>query len=163
MFGQAKNEGGGEEEDEDEANPEMDKILPDLVVSLQATDEFLCKRVMQRPEEDIQGTEYDEENMLRRLELFRENNTEDNTVLNFFDELESDILLLDVMDDEDLECVFYAITQKCGPPVGFGLSPEEEAELYRIEEEQRRLALEQEEINKRVLSILSLFGASFRF
>lgn len=46
-------------------------IMPELVVSLEASDEFLKERIIHRPEKEIQGTHYTEEHMVRRLKEFR--------------------------------------------------------------------------------------------
>lgn len=46
-------------------------ILPELVVVLEASDDFLKERVMNLPESEIQDTHYTEEHMLRRLREYR--------------------------------------------------------------------------------------------
>ncbi|KAL6435642.1 hypothetical protein ACFW04_005517 [Cataglyphis niger] len=46
-------------------------ILPELVVVLEASDEFLKERIMNLPEKEIQNTHYTEEHMLRRLREYR--------------------------------------------------------------------------------------------
>lgn len=132
-----------------EAPDMLEKILPDLVVGLVATDEFITQRIMKQQEEEIKDTPYAEETILERLREFRENNTEENTVLNYFDELEIDILLLEVKDDNNEEA-FSLVANNMGLPSTFGLSPEEEEELRRIEEEERRLALEKERMSVRI-------------
>jgi adenylate kinase len=147
LFGQSQNAGG--EEEEAAEVPDGDKILPDLVVSLVATDEFITERIMTLQEEEIKDTPYAEDNILERLEKFRELNTDDNTVLNYFDELEVDILLLEVKDDDNQE-EFNLIANKMGPPSTFGLTPEEEEELRKLEEQERQLALEKAELNKQL-------------
>lgn len=43
---------------------------------------------MNLPESVVNGTHYAQDQFLRRLALFREYNVEDETVLNYFDELE---------------------------------------------------------------------------
>lgn len=55
MFGQAS-EAEGEEEEADEDAPAAtgNSILPDYVIALQAADDFLCKRVMQLPERELE-------------------------------------------------------------------------------------------------------------
>ena len=63
-------------------------IMPEFVVSLEATDEFLKTRVMNLPESVVAGTHNTEKELMRRLVDFRSNNTEDDTVHNYFDELE---------------------------------------------------------------------------
>ena len=62
--------------------------MPEVVVSLDATDEFLKQRIMNLPESVVAGTHNTEEGLGRRLADFRALNTEDDTVLNYFDEFE---------------------------------------------------------------------------
>ncbi|MCI4382988.1 hypothetical protein PGIGA_G00021220 [Pangasianodon gigas] len=63
------------------------KIIPDFVFSLDATDEFLKERVLNLPESVVQGTSHSFDTFLPRLATFRKNNSEDEIVLNFFEEL----------------------------------------------------------------------------
>lgn len=63
-------------------------FITEFVISLNASDEFLKNRVMNLPETVVAGTHYTQDRFLRSLSLFRELNTEDETVLNYFDELE---------------------------------------------------------------------------
>lgn len=46
-------------------------VLPELVVVLEASDEFLKERIINRPEREIQNTHYTEEHMLRRMREYR--------------------------------------------------------------------------------------------
>jgi len=46
-------------------------ILPELVIVLEASDEFLKERIINRPENEIQNTHYTEEHMLRRMREYR--------------------------------------------------------------------------------------------
>ncbi|XP_072283765.1 adenylate kinase 7 [Pyxicephalus adspersus] len=80
----------GEEEEESRSKaPRFDKtITPDYVISLDASDEFLKNRVINLPESVVAGTHYTQERYLRAIATFRELNTEDETVLNYFDEAE---------------------------------------------------------------------------
>lgn len=62
--------------------------MPDVVVCLEAPDDFLRQRVMNLPETVVAGTHNTEEGLARRLAEYKAYNAEDETVLNFFDELE---------------------------------------------------------------------------
>lgn len=42
------------EEEEEEAGGGASNVLPDFVISLEATDDFVCERVMSLPEKQIQ-------------------------------------------------------------------------------------------------------------
>ncbi|KAJ3068775.1 Adenylate kinase 7, partial [Quaeritorhiza haematococci] len=63
-------------------------IAPEFVVSLEAPDEFIKDRIMSMPESAIANTKNSEEALTRRLEEYRATNTDETTVLNFFDEHE---------------------------------------------------------------------------
>lgn len=60
LFGAGAGGGGGEEEEDEEGGEEAGeaavklKLLPDCVISLEATDDFLCDRIMQKPESEVQ-------------------------------------------------------------------------------------------------------------
>ncbi|NXM64274.1 KAD7 kinase, partial [Illadopsis cleaveri] len=81
-----------EEEEEEEAKGKMPKfneiIIPEFVFSLTASDEFLINRAINLPEIEVVGTHYTEKHFLQILKHFRKLNTDDRTVLNYFDELE---------------------------------------------------------------------------
>lgn len=96
--------------------------------------------------------------MLRRLAEFRANNTEDDTVLNFFDENEIHPIVINAVEDpsEDMQAIFCVVTEKIGPRKGFQLTPEEEEELVKAEEERLRLLEEEAELQKEVSTVLDL-------
>ena len=78
-----------EDAEEEEGKDNFDKnLIPQVVVCLDAEDSFLRERIMNLPENVVAGTHNTEEDFLRRLTLFRDINTDDETVLNFFDEVE---------------------------------------------------------------------------
>lgn len=89
----------------------------------------------------FKGTHYDEENMLRRLAIFREHNTEDNTMLNFFDELEIHPKLIDVMNysNDDIEPIYDIACFHLGKPAVFALSYEETMASKKLEMERNNL------------------------
>ena len=60
----------------------------EFIVSLNASDEFLRNRIMNLPETSVSGTHNTEEGLQRRMVEYRNANTDDETVLNYFDELE---------------------------------------------------------------------------
>ncbi|XP_040334375.1 adenylate kinase 7 [Herpailurus yagouaroundi] len=81
-----------DEEEEEEVRGKMlpfDKsIIPEFVCALDASDEFLKERVMNLPESIVAGTHYSQDRFLRSLGSYRNINTEDETVFNYFDEIE---------------------------------------------------------------------------
>jgi len=124
---------------EDKA-PTMDPVIgPDHVISLEATDEFIKERVMNLPERDVAGTQNSEEALLRRLEDFRTNNTDETTVLNFFDELEVHPLVIPIEqhNNADAEKIMEVVIGHVGKPHNYGPSAEQIEEMRRREEEEK--------------------------
>ena len=74
-------------------------MFPEVVISLDAEDDFLKKRIMNLPESVVAGTHNTEDLFLKRLAEFRAINTDDQTVLNYFDELEVHPEHLDIAAD----------------------------------------------------------------
>ncbi|XP_006275901.3 adenylate kinase 7 [Alligator mississippiensis] len=150
-YDQAKDLFNLEDEDEEEETkgkmPHYDKvIIPEFVISLNASDEFLKNRVMNLPETVVAGTHYTQDRFLRSLSLFRELNTEDETVLNYFDELEIHPQFIDVakLEDPENRVLVKEIIKEIGEPRNYGLTKEEKAELEHKKAEER-LAKEAEE------------------
>ena len=84
-----------ETDEEEEELPEGEKrppynakLMPEFIFSIDAPDEFLRARIMALPEAVVHGTHNTEEGFQRRLNDFRTINTDEDTVLNYFDELE---------------------------------------------------------------------------
>lgn len=90
--------------------------------------------------------------MLRRLSEFRNNNTDDNTVLNFFDEMEIHPIIFDVTTyrDANMEDILKSIYDKLGAAVGFGPTLEEEIELHQCTEEEARLKEQEANLEQKV-------------
>jgi adenylate kinase len=124
----------------------------EAVISLNATDEFLKTRIMNLPEEVVQGTHNTEEGFLRRLQDFRANNQEDETVLNYFDELEIHPESIDVTSKDTIEYVNTVdqVSSILGEARNYGPTPEEQEELERIAAEERlRKETEEREVKQR--------------
>lgn len=62
--------------------------MPEFVISLEATDDFLKNRIINLPESVVASTHNTEKGLLRRLSEYRALNTDDDTVLSYFDEHE---------------------------------------------------------------------------
>ncbi|XP_071327324.1 adenylate kinase 7 isoform X2 [Trachinotus anak] len=86
--------GAEEDESEDGTSSYSKKIMPEFVLCLDASDAFLKDRVMNLPERLVQEHNYEHEHFLRRLARYRENNMEDETVVNYFDERDMSPLCL---------------------------------------------------------------------
>ncbi|XP_022332900.2 adenylate kinase 7-like [Crassostrea virginica] len=129
-----------EEEDdaEESAATKFDKlIMPDYVFCLEATEEFLRNRVMNLPESVVHGTHNDEEGLMKRLELYRSLNNDEETVLNYFDEKEYHPEKIDVTKDDSpmMRDTVERIKKTIGEPRNYGPTPEELEEMRRQEEE----------------------------
>lgn len=136
-------------DDADKPNYET-RIMPEMVVHLDAPDEFLKERVMALPEQVVHGTHNTEEGLLRRLAQYRADNSEDETVLNYFDELEIHPEHFDAAKDttEDMKWTANEIVRILGEPRNYGPTPEEIEEQKRVAME-ARLRQEREEEEER--------------
>ncbi|XP_076873928.1 adenylate kinase 7a [Brachyhypopomus gauderio] len=105
-------------------------IIPEYIFSLDATDEFLTERVQNLPESVAENMHYTQDEFLQRLNRFREENAEDETVLNYFDELEIHPEHIDINSTSDPEndAVIKKIVQIVGKAMNYGPTPEEQAE-----------------------------------
>lgn len=131
--------------DPDDAEEEGDKgahdrsIMPEVVVCLEGDDDFLRERIMNLPENVVAGTHNTEEGLKRRLDAYKAVNTEDETVLNFFDEVEIHPEKIDVTKDSShmMQDTVERIKKLMGEPRNYGPTPEEQEEFRRVEEETR--------------------------
>ncbi|XP_050192743.1 adenylate kinase 7 isoform X2 [Myiozetetes cayanensis] len=139
-----------DEEEEEEIKSKIPKchkiITPEFVFSLTASDEFLLNRITNLPESVVAGTHYTQDRFPQSLKLFRDSNTDDTTVLNYFDELEIHPQFIDVPIYEDPENRFIVqkIITEIGEPRNYGLTDEEKEILERKAAEER-LAKEAQE------------------
>ncbi|XP_012326692.2 adenylate kinase 7 [Aotus nancymaae] len=122
------------EEDEDEVRGRMfpfDKaIIPEFVCALDASDEFLKERVINLPESIVAGTHYSQDRFLQALSNYRDINLEDETVLNYFDEIEIHPIHIDVgkLEDAQNRLAIKQLIKEIGEPQNYGLTDEEKAE-----------------------------------
>ncbi|XP_054684691.1 adenylate kinase 7 isoform X2 [Grus americana] len=151
-YDQAKDLFNLENEDDDEEEikgkiPKCDKlIIPEFVISLTASDEFLINRIINLPERIVAGSHYTQDRFLQSLNVFRELNTDDKTVLNYFHELEIHPQFIDVAKFEDPENRFIIkeIIKEIGEPRNYGLTDEEKENLERKAAEERLVKEAQE-------------------
>lgn len=78
--------------------------VSECVVYLEASDELLRDRVMNLPEKVIQEHNYEQDHFLGRLSKYRENDAENDTVLQYFDEI--DISPLHIGNPHSRMCIF---------------------------------------------------------
>lgn len=131
---------GDDDADEEEGKPHYDKsIMPDLIVCLEANDSFLRDRIMNLPENVVAGTHNTEEGFTRRITEYRAINTDDETVLNYFDELEFHPEKIDITNDQSLKMrdTVEKIIKLIPGPRNYGPTPEEKEEMLRTETEMK--------------------------
>uniref|UniRef100_A0A674F5T7 Adenylate kinase 7b n=1 Tax=Salmo trutta TaxID=8032 RepID=A0A674F5T7_SALTR len=121
---------------ETEMYPHYWKYVTMFVFSLDTSDAFLKNRVLNLPESLVEGTSYSQEQFLRRLARFRESNVEDETVLNYFEELDihPEHIEITSSDDQQYLVVTERIIKSVGKPKNYGPTSQE------LEEEERRSA-----------------------
>ncbi|XP_004584364.2 adenylate kinase 7 [Ochotona princeps] len=132
-----------DEEEEEEIRGKIfpfDKlIIPEFVCALDASDDFLKERVMNLPESIVAGTHYSQDRFLRALSNYRDINTEDETVFNYFDEIEIHPIHIDVGKFEDAQnrLAIKQLIKEIGKPRNYGLTEEEKAEEEKKAAEER--------------------------
>lgn len=155
-FEQSKLFEADEEEEVDEKDINYNKnIMPEFIFSLEANDEFLHKRNINLPESVVAGTHNTEEGFTRRLTEFRRINTEDNTVLNYFDELEFHPIKIDVMKDTSgmMNDTVQKIKEIIKNPRNYGPTKEELEQIQLAEERELHKKKEEERILKEKLEM----------
>ncbi|XP_037359834.1 adenylate kinase 7 isoform X2 [Talpa occidentalis] len=161
-YDQAKDLFNQDEEEEEEVRgksfPFDKSIIPEFVCALDASDEFLKERVMNLPESVVAGTHYSQDRFLRSLSNYREINTDDETVLNYFDELEIHPVQIDVgkLEDAQNRLAIKQLIKEIGEPRNYGLTDEEKAEEERQAAEERlakEAAMEAEQEQKEALEL----------
>ncbi|XP_026729312.1 adenylate kinase 7-like isoform X2 [Trichoplusia ni] len=138
------------DEDVDLYNNVLRKMLPDIVVYLDATDDFICEKAMRQPEGDAR---LDEETILKRLSEFRAVDTRESTPLNFFDELDIHPLVVNVKDhgDYSMKIAYSAVALRMGRPCRYGkLMALIEAAEKKEKEELETLRAREEKILKQL-------------
>lgn len=81
--------------------------VPEFVIMLESQHEFLENRIRELPEEQVEGTHYNEEGMSRRLKIYQKNNVSvggSSVLAHFFEENGIEILTLkaDQLNNNDL-------------------------------------------------------------
>ncbi|KAJ3142639.1 Adenylate kinase 7 [Physocladia obscura] len=138
-------------EDDNEKNTSIDEVTgPEFVITLEVCDDFVKDRMMNLPEIATADSKNSEENLIRRLEEFRNANTDENTVLNYFDELEIHPFSVSVRSN-DSEPVFDLIRNHIGKPHNYGPTLEQLEAKKNAEEEAKAIAaaIAEEERKKR--------------
>ncbi|KAM9339221.1 adenylate kinase 7-like [Symphorus nematophorus] len=157
--------------DEDTENQDLSKapvynkkITPEHVFALNATDDFLTKRAQELPQSVVEKMRYTQEEFVPRLLRYRQLSTAEETMLDYFDELEIHPEHIEVTTgDPEYTDVMRKITEMVGIPKNYDLSPEEQEEEDRKREEERRqkLAAEAAEKKQRKEAALAEMSAQY--
>uniref|UniRef100_A0A672IXR0 Adenylate kinase 7a n=1 Tax=Salarias fasciatus TaxID=181472 RepID=A0A672IXR0_SALFA len=123
-----------------EENQDLDSGLKTpYVFELQAKDDFLIKRVQELPECVAEQMHYTQDEFVSRLKRYRQLSGAEDTLLDYFDELEIHPEHIEVTVDNPANAdVMKNITETVGPPKNYGLSPEEQEEEDRRKEKEAR-------------------------
>uniref|UniRef100_A0A8C5NA03 Adenylate kinase 7-like n=1 Tax=Gouania willdenowi TaxID=441366 RepID=A0A8C5NA03_GOUWI len=112
-------------------------FIREFIFVLEAADDVLVKRVQGLPESEAEKKHYTQDEFTSRLMRYRQLCNAEDTLLNYFDELE---ILLEPMgtivsaDDPEYTGVMKTITEIIGAPKNYGRSPEEQEEEDRRKE-----------------------------
>ncbi|KAL3969275.1 potassium channel subfamily K member 9 [Sarotherodon galilaeus] len=148
---QAKELFGGKEEDGTSQNS-LTNIIPEFVLCLEATEAFLLDRVLDLPESCVQEHNYEPENFSRRLAAYKEKQSEDDMVLNYFYEHDIIPLQFEISSSDEADCLslMQKVIDIVGQPRNYGPSSQEvkEEERRKAEERLRREAQERAEVER---------------
>lgn len=116
-------------EDAEEGAPDP-KTIPEFVFHISASDDFLKERVMNLPEAEAVASGNTPEEFMRRLGQYRALNTDESTVLNYFDFLEIHPVDIDASSADDA-AITKQVNDVVGEPHNYGPTEEERAVLER--------------------------------
>ncbi|XP_051510717.1 adenylate kinase 7a isoform X2 [Myxocyprinus asiaticus] len=136
--------------------PQYNKMLiPEFIFSLDATDTFLKERVQSLPQSVAEEMHYTQHEFTDNLAKFREASAEDESVLDYFDELEihPEHIVIASVDDCENVAVLKKIFKTVGRPLNYGLTPEEMEEERKRKEEEWHQQLKQDETEKELREI----------
>ncbi|KAM6991737.1 adenylate kinase 7-like [Tautogolabrus adspersus] len=144
-------EGVAENDDVSLKTPVYDKkITPEHVFALNASDDFLKERAQGLPQSVAEEMRYTQEEFTARLRRYRQRSSAEETLLDYFDEIEIHPEHIEVTaGDPENTGVMKKIIKIVGAPKNFGLSPEEQEVESRNKEEGRRLKLAAEAADKK--------------
>ncbi|KAM3595305.1 uncharacterized protein V6R79_021359 [Siganus canaliculatus] len=134
-------------ESEDGTSPiSSDRITPEFVLCLDASDAFLKDRVMNLPERLVQAHNYEQEHFIQRLARFRENNLGEKAVVNYFEELDIPPLHLDTTGNSEPDhlLLMQRIYHTIGPRRNYSSNIQEMEEEGRKKSEKRMQEQSQE-------------------
>ncbi|XP_069578435.1 adenylate kinase 7-like [Brachyistius frenatus] len=138
--------------DEDAKNQESDSmtriptcnknIIPGHIFAINASDDFLINRVQGLPESVVEKMHYTQNEFIPRLATYRQLSEAEETLLDYFHELEIHPEQIEVTtDDPEYTDVLEKIAETVGVPKNYGRNQEEWEEENRRKEEERKQTL----------------------
>lgn len=127
-----------------------DVPLPDFIISLEASDQFLKERLLSTPQKNMNPL-YTETGFAQALSFYRQNTTEEKSPLNFFVQYD-EVVPVTVQASQKLDSLVEEVQKSVGKPRNYGPSAEElEAERMRNEKSAKEKAekIQKEEADKR--------------
>ncbi|CAF4967726.1 unnamed protein product, partial [Rotaria sp. Silwood1] len=141
----------GEEEEEDAEDkkpPVNERIIPEHVIILDASNEFLRQRIMHLPEKVVAGTHNTELEFKRRLKIYNELG-DDSHPGKFFEDVDRPGETIKIDDDRSINHrnIVEKIMERVKEPHNYGPTPEEQEHTKRKElnEKEKREREEREE------------------
>ncbi|XP_061699121.1 adenylate kinase 7 isoform X8 [Syngnathoides biaculeatus] len=118
-----------DEHESDERTPislSNKKIMPEFVFILDASDSLLKDRVMNLPEKLVQEHKYEQEHFLQILAKYREKNMEEESVVNYLEELDINPLLIEItsISIPDNQLLMHTICERVGKPRNYAQNNE---------------------------------------
>ncbi|XP_015245717.1 PREDICTED: adenylate kinase 7-like [Cyprinodon variegatus] len=138
--------------------PRYNKIItPEHVFVLEASDDFLMRRVQGLPQSTAEKMSYTQEEFVPRLARYRQLFCTQETLLDFFDYREIHPQYIEI-NSEDLEYagVMKKITEDVGVPRNYSPNPEEQKDENRRKEEEIKQKLVPETEEKKIRKTAAL-------
>uniref|UniRef100_UPI00358DDA8F adenylate kinase 7-like n=1 Tax=Myxine glutinosa TaxID=7769 RepID=UPI00358DDA8F len=113
-------------------------IMPELVINLEAPDTFLTERFRNLSEVKLDAGNLAEESFTRRLTDFRACNVAEETIVDYFNELEVYVRGFDAANEAGWTSMLRKILKLLGKPHTYDVSDKEKAAAQQLEEEEKR-------------------------
>ncbi|CAF3511735.1 unnamed protein product [Rotaria socialis] len=137
-----------EEEGEDKKPPVNERIIPEYVIILDASNEYLRQRIMHLPEKVVAGTHNTELEFKRRLKLYNELG-DDAHPAKFFEDVDRPGETIKIDDDRSVNHrnIVHKLMERVKAPHNYGPTPEEQEHAKRKElnEKEKREREDREE------------------
>ncbi|CAF3681171.1 unnamed protein product [Rotaria sp. Silwood1] len=133
---------GMEEEDaEDKKPPVNERIIPEHVIILDASNEFLRQRIMHLPEKVVAGTHNTELEFKRRLKIYNELG-DDSHPGKFFEDVDRPGETIKIDDDRSINHrnIVEKIMERVKEPHNYGPTPEEQEHTKQRERDEQEAA-----------------------